>query len=144
MAAHIAPVNLQIALEQRCEHFGEPKSAVLFRRGERAFGIFVVLSGKVSLDFGVDSPLARSYGPGAMLGLPATLTRRSYSMTATVIEDAELAFVSSQALDSLLRERPVLCQPLMAILAERVIENNELQKALLKGDMQPPQRSMVV
>jgi CRP-like cAMP-binding protein len=143
MAAHTAPLNLQLALEQRCETLHKRKSAVLFRRGERAFGLFVVLSGKVSLDFGVDSPLARFYGPGALLGLPATITRANYSMTATVTEDAELGFLTSTVLDSLLRERPDLCQPLLAILAERVIENNELQKALFKGDKQPPRRSMV-
>ena len=139
-----ARLELQFALEQRCEKVCKPRFSALFRRGEKASGIFVVLSGKVSLDFGVDSPLARCYGSGALLGLLATVTRRSYSMTATVTEDAELGFLTAEALDSLLPERPVLCQQLLAILAERVIENNELQKALLKGDMQPPQRSMVV
>jgi len=144
MTSCIAPANLQIALGEHCEKVRKPSSAALFRRGEKAFGMFVVISGKVNLDFGVDSPLARSYGPGALLGLPATITRSNYSMTATVTEDAELGFLTSTALDSLLRERPDLCKPLLAILGERVIENNELQKSLLKGDKQPPQRSMVV
>jgi|SRR5208283_2205538 len=144
MAGHIAPLNLQLALEQRCEKVCKPRFSVLFRRGEKAFGMFVVLSGKVTLDFEVDSPLARSYGSGALLGLPATVTRRSYSMTATVTEDAELGFLTAEALDSLLHERPALCQQLLAILAERVIENNELQKALFKGDKQPSLESVVV
>jgi CRP-like cAMP-binding protein len=139
-----ARLELQFALEQRCERVHRRKSTVLFRRGEKASGLFVVLSGKVSLDFGVDSPLARSYGSGALLGLPATVTRRSYSMTATVTEDAELGFLTAEALDSLLHERPALCQQLLAILAERVIENNELQKALFKGDKQPSLESAVV
>ena len=117
---------------------------MLFRRGEKASGIFVVLSGKVSLDFGVDSPLAHLYGSGALLGLPATITRSTYSMTATVTEDAELCFLTPTALESLLLERPDLYQPLLAILGERVIENNEAQKALLKGDKQPSQQSLVV
>lgn len=143
MAGHAAPLNLQLALEQRCERLRKPRSAVLFRRGEKAFGMFVVLSGKVSLDFGIGSPLARFYGPGALLGLPATITRSNYSMTATVTEDAELGFLTPPALDSLLRERSELCQQLLRILGERVIENNELQKALLKEDKQPPQRSVV-
>jgi CRP-like cAMP-binding protein len=71
--------------------FNEPKQTVLFRRGEAAFGMFLVLEGKVSLDFGVDgsNPLNRAYGPGALVGLPATLTGHNYSMTATVTEDAE-------------------------------------------------------
>jgi hypothetical protein len=42
--------------------------------------MFLVLRGRVSLDFGVDdsSPLNKTYGPGALIGLPATLTGRTY------------------------------------------------------------------
>jgi len=139
-----ARLELQFALEQRCEKVRKAKSAVLFRRGEKGSGMFVILSGKVNLDFGVDSPLTRSYGPGALLGLPATITRSNYSMTATVTEDAELGFLTSTALDSLLREHSDLCKPLLAILGQRVIENNEMQKALLKGEKQPSLESVVV
>jgi len=137
MAVSTAPANLQIALEQRCEKVRKPRSTVLFRRGEKACGMFVIFSGKVSLDFGVDSPLSRSYGRGALVGLPATVTRRSYGMTATVTEDAELGLWTPAALDSLLRERPDLCQQLLVILGERVIENQEVQKALLERDKRP-------
>ncbi len=109
-----------------------------------ALGIFVVLSGKVSLDLGDDSPLARGYGYGALLGVPATISRHNYSMTAKVTEDAELGFLTHEALDALLNERPELCQHLLAILGERVIETNEMQKALLNGDEQPAPKSVVV
>jgi len=94
MAIDTAHASLQLALEQGCEKIRKPRYTVLFRRGEKAIGIFLVFSGKVSLDFGVDSPLARTYGPGALVGLPATVTGRNYSMTATVTEDAELGFWS--------------------------------------------------
>lgn len=117
---------------------------MLFRRGERSFGVFVILSGRVSLDVGTDSPFAHCYGSGALLGLPATISRRTYSMTATVTEDAELGFWSPEALESLLRERPALCQELLAIMAERLAENHELMKALVEKRKQPSQRSGVV
>src|ERR1035438_8903594 len=78
MAGDSTPVSLEIALEQRCEKTHKPKGSVLFRRGEKATGIYVVLSGKVSLDLGFDTAFARSYGSGALLGLPATLTKRDY------------------------------------------------------------------
>jgi len=92
MADDAASANLQHVLEQRSERVCKPRSTVLFRRGDKASGMFVVLSGKVSLDLGVDSALCRTYGPGALVGLPSTLTRNNYSMTATVTEDAELVF----------------------------------------------------
>jgi CRP-like cAMP-binding protein len=141
MAGYTATADLQTTLEQGCKRVRKPKSTVLFRRGEKAAGMFVVLRGRVSLDFGVDTVLARSYGRGALVGLPATLTRRNYSMTATVTEDAELVCWPSEALDSLLRERPELCRQLLQVLGERVAENQQITKALLDGTKQPPQRS---
>jgi CRP-like cAMP-binding protein len=126
----MAPVNLQLALEQRCEKMRKTKGSVLFRRGEKANGLFVVLGGRVSLDLGVDTALARSYGTGALLGLPATLARGNYSMTATVTEDAELGFWTAHALDLLLRTRRDLCQQLLVILGKRMAENQQVMKAI--------------
>ena len=99
--------------------------------------MFVVLSGKVSLDLGVNSVLGRTCGPGALVGLPSTLTRLNYSMTATVTEDAELGFWSPDPLDSLLLQRRDLCQPLLAILGAKIAENHEVERALLTRDRQP-------
>ncbi len=140
----MASVSLQIALEQSCEKRSKPKGSVLFRRGEAAIGLFVVLNGKVSLDLGVDTAFARSYGSGALLGLPAALTKRDYCMTATVTESAEVGFCSARALDSLLRQRPELSLQLLAILAERMAENQQVVKAMLSKEKQPLQRSEVV
>ena len=123
MAGDIPSANLQASLEQRCEKVRKPRFTVLFRRGDKASGMFVVLSGKVSLGFGVNSAFDRSHGPGALVGLPSTLTRRNYCMTATVTEDAELGFWSPEALDSLLHNRPDLCRQLLVILGEKMAEN---------------------
>ena len=125
MVACGTPASLQTVLEEDCEKIRKPRYSVLFRCGEKAFGMFVVLDGTVSLDFGMDSPLARIYGQGALVGLPATVTRRNYSMTATVTEDAELGFWSPEMLESLLRDHPEFCCQLLAILGEKVIDNNE-------------------
>lgn len=71
------------------------------------------------------------------MGLPSTLTRNNYSMTATVTEDAELGYWSPDALDSLLRKHPDLCQPLLAILGAKIAENHEVERALLTQQKQP-------
>ena len=132
MTSEAASAHLRYMLEQSTEKIRKARSSVLFQRGDEAFGMFLVLSGRVSLDLGVDSLLARSYGAGALVGLPSTLTRQSYSMTATVTEDAELGFLSPEGLESLLLEHPDLCQPLLAILAEKVAESREDHRALLE------------
>ena len=92
--------------------------------------MFVLLSGKVSLDFGVDSSLARCYGPGALIGLPATLTRQRYRMTATVLEGAELSMWNFSQLNTLLRKRRDFCEQVLVFLGERMVESLEAAKAL--------------
>lgn len=111
------PQVLQTTLEGCCEKFDEPKQTVLFRRGEPAFGMFLVLKGKVTFDFGVDgSNLPHTtYGPGVLVGLRATLTAHKYSMTAIVTEDAEVGFISMKALQDLLRSRSVFYQQLLIL-----------------------------
>ena len=131
MAADTPSAPLRYILEQRGKRVHKSKSTVLFRRGDKASGMFVVLSGKVSLDLGVDSALTRSYGAGALVGLPSTITRRNYSMTATVTEDAELVFWTPDALESLLRNQPDLCQPLLVMLGEKVAESHDAERTLL-------------
>lgn len=131
--------DLYAVLEQRCQRVRKPKSTVLFRRGEKAFGMFLVLRGTVSLDFGVDAStgLASACGPGALVGLPATLTRTNYSMTATVTDDAELGFLTPQVLVSLLREHPELRQQLLTILSAKVAHCEQVTKALLRQEKLP-------
>jgi CRP-like cAMP-binding protein len=132
MAGDIASANLQTILEQRCERVRKPRFTVLFRHGDRTSGMFVVLSGEVSLGFGDNSAFDRSYGPGALVGLPSTLTRHNYCMTATVTEDAELGFWSPEALDSLLHNHPDLCRQLLVILGEKMAENYAFEEASLR------------
>jgi CRP-like cAMP-binding protein len=129
MASCSVPADLATFLEQRCEKVRKAKSTVLFRRGEKAFGVFLVLSGRVSLD---DRLVSRSYGAGALVGLPATLTERNYSMTATLMEDAELGFLPSPVLNSLMQKNPALCQTLLTVLSERMLEIQQVQDTLLK------------
>jgi len=75
--------------------------------------------------------------PGALVGLPATLTKRDYSMTANVTEDAELGFLANQALESLLRKQPELCQQLLTILSAKVAHTEQVTKAMLRKEKRP-------
>jgi len=58
MARYNAPPDLHAMVVQHCERVRKPRSTVLFRRGEKAFGMFLIRSGTVSLDFGVDAAAA--------------------------------------------------------------------------------------
>ncbi len=74
MFVETIPFDLKQALEDGSDRIHRKKSVVLFRRGERAAGMFVILRGKVTLDYGADSACSRCCGPGALVGLPSTLT----------------------------------------------------------------------
>ena len=126
--------HLTQELEEGSERVHKQKSTVLFRRGDKAAGMYVVLSGKVTLDYGAESACGRSYGPGALVGLPSTLTLNNYSMTATVTEDAVLSFWSPRRLQLLLRQRPGLCRVLMAILKEKIAENHAMEMRVLSQE----------
>lgn len=145
MARYTATPDLFAALEERCERTRKARSTILFRRGEQAIGMFLVIRGTVGLDFGVDSSmgLANTYGPGALVGLPATLTKRNYSMTATVTQDAELGFLSTEALTSLLREQPGFCRELLEILGAKLSHTEQVTKALLRKEKLPKLESGV-
>jgi CRP-like cAMP-binding protein len=95
------------------------------------------------LDFGVDGAagLASTNGPGALVGLPATLTNRDSSMTATVTDDAELGFLTAEALQSLLRERPEFCQELLVILGEKLAQTEQGKAPVLRKQETPQQES---
>lgn len=124
MAPYFPPPDLHEALQKRCEKVKRTRLTVLFRRGQAPFGMFLVITGAIRLDFGVDVPNALNniYGPGALVGLPATITGRNYSMTATVTDDAELGFLSCKTVKSLLGEQPEICEQLLKILSAKIAD----------------------
>lgn len=134
MFAESTPFHLTQELEEGSERVHKQKSTVLFRRGDKAAGMYLVVTGKVMLDYGADSACGRSYGPGALVGLPSTLTLNDYSMTATVTEDAVLTFWSPGRLQLLLRQRPDLCRMLMALLKEKIAENHAMEMRVLNQE----------
>jgi len=128
--------TLYLALERCCERVYKRKSSVLFRLGERALGMFVIFHGTVILDFGIapSEDVADICGAGALVGLPATLSQGNYTMTATVVKDADLGFLSTQNLFDLLRSEPEVCKQILQIMSLKVSQVYELQKALAYRD----------
>ena len=142
MSEYAIHSDLSGVLERYCERIRKPRRTVLFHRGEAAFGMYLVLEGMVRLDFEVDgsSPLNGTYGPGALVGLPATLTGRTYSMTATVTDDAEIGFISCERLKALLSEQPHLGRHLLGVLSAKLAQTEELKKAMLSNEDPPEQK----
>ena len=94
---------------------------VLFRKGDRSDGGYVVKTGAIALDpHGDGAPPALVAGPGAVVGQAALFTRLTRGATATAVEPSVLIRVSPSLMRRVLEEFP------SAAAAMRDIMENEL------------------
>jgi CRP-like cAMP-binding protein len=101
----------------------EPKGAVLFRRNEPAFGVFLVRKGKISLRLETEEGKVlwhRVVTRDSIVGLPGTLAGGRYSLTAVTLQKSDLAFVSSPALTDLVKCDPGMGMELVRVLGDEV------------------------
>jgi len=117
---HTAPPELRLALQAIGSSIERSKNSILFRRGDKPVGVFLVRQGRVSLSLDGTSVASRTLGPGSVLGLPATLNRRPYSLTARVTEDCRLDFIGCEAVLRLLRENTFVCFQALQILGSEI------------------------
>jgi CRP/FNR family transcriptional regulator, cyclic AMP receptor protein len=82
----------------------------VFTQGETPSHIYIIVSGRVKIVVDIDeNPLAIvEYGPGQCFGETSAIGIQPHSATAAVVEDAELAVLSTSALHAIFKEDPVL------------------------------------
>jgi CRP-like cAMP-binding protein len=103
----------------------EPKGAVLFRRDEPAFGIFLIRKGSLSLRLESTEGRAildRTVTRDSIVGLPGTLSGGRYSLTAVTLEESELALVDRLALIEIIKGDPSIGLELTRALGEEVLQ----------------------
>ena len=124
MGTLLAPDGLKEQLEIVGSRMKSARGSFLFRRGDEVSGVFLIAQGVIRLGLERDLPgfPARRLGPGSVVGLPATLSDTSYSLTAEVLEESEVVHVPRPRLLALLREKPELCFHVMAILSEELTQ----------------------
>jgi CRP/FNR family transcriptional regulator len=84
-----------------------PKGATLFVEGQPSRGVFILCAGHVKLSTSSADGrtlILRISEPGDVLGLPATISGRSYEVTGDVIEPAQANFISRPDFLSFLRD----------------------------------------
>ena len=97
------------------------KGTVLFRCGDLPKGAFLLIRGEVLLTAGAPGArLRRSCVAGCLLGLPATVRNRPYSLTAECLDDCEYVPVPRDLLLSVLGSNPAFCMHVVEILATEV------------------------
>ena len=84
-----------------------PKGATLFVEGQTARGVFILCNGRVKLSTcskDGKTLIVRIAESGEVLGLPATLTGKSYELTAEVVEPSQANFISRADFLNFLRD----------------------------------------
>ncbi len=119
------PFGASEQLSRALAALGAPQPVVagqyLFKRCERARGVYLVESGKVelALEEGVRE-LSRICGPGSLLGLPSSMTGNDYSMSAQVLEPSVVRFIPRAEFLDFLRVSTDLCVEVLEVLATEV------------------------
>ena len=120
-APFVAPFQIWKQLEREGAICDVTPGSFLFRRGEASKGVFVVLEGRVALSAGEDpTRIVRIAEKGSLLGLPATVSGKRYSLTAEVVAESRLALLTPARFRELLRDNPMLGPTVVQMLAEEV------------------------
>ena len=111
----------------------------LFREGEPVRGLFLLSDGSVRLSLGKKgrSITYRVVRPQYILGLPATLLNRPYSLTADVLEDAEFYFVDWDSAMNYLREHADMCMHVLEFLSHEMVWIRHIHAAQLESVRAP-------
>ena len=99
-----------------------PRGATLFAEGRHARGIFVLCEGRAKLSVSSQDEsnkrlMLRVAGPGEVLGLSATMTGKTYEVTAEMLDDAQVAFVRRKELLHFLRDYREACLQVVHLLS---------------------------
>jgi len=111
------------ALAFRAGKIRTDEDRVLFTQGDGAIGLYIVRSGTVqaTLHAGDGAVVAIFLAArGAILGLPALVSHQPYSLTALAREGSDIAFISIDDFEDLLREAPGLYLDVLSVLAAEV------------------------
>jgi CRP-like cAMP-binding protein len=116
----LASPELAEALSPYGSALNHPAHKVLFERGQKAYGLFLLQSGSAKLS--APGAFDRSVGPGALLGVPGTLSKGLYSLSAELLEESQVLFIPSERVTALLTEHPQIGFQLVQLLSREIQE----------------------
>src|SRR4051812_32266457 len=114
----LAPPELAAALEPYGSLLSHARGLRLFERGQKAYGLFLLRTGSVRLS--VPGALDRSVGPGSLLGVPGTLSKGVYSLSAELLEDTQVLFVPSERVAKLVTDHPEIGFQMVQLLSREI------------------------
>lgn len=120
--AFVADPELIAELERRATPIQLDSERVLFQQGEEPKAVYLVRKGAATLTSRSDGDavLRVQAGEGSLLGVPAVVGGKPYSLTAEAGEGAEISSVSREDFVHLMQTEPVLAFRVLQVLAEEV------------------------
>ena len=109
-------------LEKRTEPIAIAADGVLFKQGEEPKGGFIICKGFARLTSRSDggAVLSLKAGEGSLLGVPAVVGGKPYSLTAEALAGAEVSLLNSNDFVHLMHTEPALSFRVLQVLAEEV------------------------
>ena len=98
-----------------------PRGATLFAEGRQPRGIFVLCEGRAKLSVCSENGkrlMLRVAGPGEVLGLSATMSGKTYEVTAEMLDASQVAFIRRKDLLRFLHEHREACLQVVHLLSQ--------------------------
>src|SRR5215472_3033747 len=98
-----------------------PRGAILFSEARPVRGIYIFCDGRAKLSICSDSGkrlTLRIAGPGEVLGLGAALSNSPYEVTAELLDNSQVVFVSRKDLMRFLRDHQNVCMEIVRMLSQ--------------------------
>jgi len=107
------------------EHVHRPfkKNQIIHYEGDRAVGIYLVISGKIkTVKMSEDGRelMSGMYHANDFLGVNTILSDKTYTDTATALEDSQLCFFPKEQLEELLKLYPDVAEKFIKILSNEI------------------------
>jgi CRP-like cAMP-binding protein len=121
-SAFVADPELIEELEKRAKPIAVGADGVLFHQGDAPTGVFILRKGSARLTSQSDGDAILSVraGAGSLLGVPAVVGSKPYSLTAEALDGAEVSMLPSDDFVELMSTQPVLSFRVLQVLAEEV------------------------
>jgi len=122
-SAFVAEPDLIRVLRQHAMPLDCAEDFKLFCQGDDPFGLFILLSGDATMileNDGGDPVISVPMAPGSILGLPALVSHKPYSMTAVAKKGAVIGFVTRDDFSTLMLTEPLLAVMILRVLAAEV------------------------
>jgi CRP-like cAMP-binding protein len=121
-SAFVADPKLIEELERQAKPVTLGPDRVLFHQGVAPTGVYIVRRGKVRLttQSDGDAVLSIQAGAGSLLGVPAVIGAKPYSLTAIALAGAELSLLPSENFNHLMHTEPEFSFRVLQVLAEEV------------------------